>query len=240
MQDKYRKHIEWWLDEFGSGDQVDRYVDVFPELDTRLAKFAVGIYLWNAKGLIDINNPDDVSKIRMILRVLDQTPGYDFFDNVFNEADPDTVCQIIGISPVTPIEESHIDFDYTVMEIKNYEDAHSYFEAVSWCIVISEESFKEYTGNGNRFYFCRNGDWWDIPCIPGMGFPHDNYGYSLIAVEITRKIKLPLSPAVGTYVLVTPEIFFHPKTFVKHWVKQTSINSFLNLLKIALMIHIEL
>lgn len=190
MQDKYRKHIEWWLDEFGAGDQVDCYVDLFPELDSRLSKFVVGIYLWNAKGLIDVNNPDDVCKVRLILRVLDQTPGYDFFDNVFNEADPDTVCQVIGMSPVTPIEEGHIDFDYSVMAVKNFEDAHSYFEAVSWCIVVSEESFKEYTGNGNRFYFCGNGDWWDIPCVPGMDFPHDKYGYSLIAVEVTPENKI--------------------------------------------------
>lgn len=61
---------------------------------------------------------------------------------------------------------------------------------VSWCIVISEESFKEYTSNGNRFYFCGNGDWWDVPCKPGMGFPHDRYGYSLIAVEVTPENKI--------------------------------------------------
>ena len=121
----------------------------------------------------------------MILKVLDQTPGYDFFDNVFNESDPDTVCQIIGMFPVVPIEEGEINFDYYIDEIKNFEDAHSYFEMVSWCIVISEESFKEYTSNGNRFYFCGNGDWWDVPCKPGMGFPHDKYGYSLMVVEIT-------------------------------------------------------
>ncbi|MBD5344892.1 MAG: hypothetical protein HDR83_04935 [Bacteroides sp.] len=185
MQEKYRKHMQWWLDEFCAGDQVDKYVELFPELDSRLAKFAVGIFLWNMNGLIDIDNPDDVSKVRLILKVVDQTPGYDFFDNVFNEADPDTVCQIIGMSPVTPIEEGDIDFDYSVTEIKNFEEARLYFEAVSWCIVISEESFKEYTGNGNRFYFCGNGDWWDTPCVPGMDFPHDKYGYSLIAVEVT-------------------------------------------------------
>ena len=141
-------------------------------------------------GLIDINNPDDVSKVRRILKVLDQTPGYDFFDNTFNECDPDMVCQLIGMSPVVPIEDGEIVFDYWVSEIKNFEDAHSYFEMVSWRIVISEESFKEYTSNGNRFYFCGNGDWWDVPCIPGIGFPHDKYGYSLIAVEVTPKNKI--------------------------------------------------
>ncbi|MDE6303401.1 MAG: hypothetical protein K2M01_01125 [Paramuribaculum sp.] len=183
--------MQWWLDEFCAGDQIDHYVELFPELDSRLAKFAIGIYVWNMSGYIDINNPDDVSKVRPILKVLDQTPGYDFFDNVFNEADPDPVCQIIGMSPVAPIDEDEVKFDYGVSGIKNYKDAHSYFEMVSWCIVISEESFMEYTANGNRFYFCGNGeDWRDVPCIPGIGFPHDKYGYSLIAVEMTPENKI--------------------------------------------------
>ena len=61
---------------------------------------------------------------------------------------------------------------------------------VSWSIVISEESFKEYTSNGNRFYFCGNRDWWDVPCMPGMSFPHDKYAYSLIVVEVTPENKI--------------------------------------------------
>ena len=190
MQEKHRTHIRWWLDEFCAGDQVDLYAELFPELDSRLEKFAKGIFLWNMKGLIDIDNPDDISKVRLILKVLDETPGYDFFDNVFNGADPDTVCQIIGMSPGVPGEEDEIPFDYCVSKIKSFEDAHSYFEMVSWCIVISEESFKAYTANGNRFYFCGNGDWRDVPCIPGTGFPNDKYGYSLIAVEMTPENKI--------------------------------------------------
>ncbi len=47
MQEKYRKHMTWWLDEFCAGGQVDHYVELFPKLDSRLAKFAVGIFIWN-------------------------------------------------------------------------------------------------------------------------------------------------------------------------------------------------
>ena len=60
----------------------------------------------------------------------------------------------------------------------------------SWCIVISEESFNAYTANGNRFYFCGNGEWRDVACIPGMSFPHDRFGYSLIAVEVSPENKI--------------------------------------------------
>lgn len=190
MQEKYRKYITRQFDKYNAGDQVDRYVKLFPELDSRLAKFAIGILLWKMKGLIDINNPDDVSKVRLIIKVLDQTPGYDFFDGDFNEADPDTVCGIIGMSGVALVEEGDIKFDYSVSEIRDFNEAHAYFEAVSWCIVISEESYKAYTANGNRFYFCCNEGWRDVTCVPGINFPYDRFGYSLIAVEMTPDNKI--------------------------------------------------
>lgn len=191
MQEDYRRLMASLLDEFSAGDQVEHYVDLFPELNSRLSKFAVGIFLWNMRGLIDIDNPDDVSRVRIILKVIDQTPGYDFFDNTFNEADPDTVCEIIGISTAAPVEEEEIEFDYDIVPIRSFEEAHAFFEATSWCIVISEESFNAYTANGNRFYFCFNGkDWHDVPCSPGMGFPRDRFGYSLIAVQVTPENKI--------------------------------------------------
>lgn len=187
MQEKYRNYLTRCLEEFGARHQVDRYVELFPELDSRLVKFAAGIYLWNMNGLIDIDNPDDVSRVRIMLKVIDETPGFDFFDNAFNEVDPDTVCGIIGISFADFVEDGKIvvEHDYSVKEIKEYQDAHSYFESVSWCIVISEESFKEYTLDGSRFFFCAIRDWQEVPCVPGMSFPHDKYGYSLIAVQVT-------------------------------------------------------
>lgn len=185
MEDQYLKEIAWWFAELGSESEVDNYLALFPELNSRLSKFAIGILKWNISGLIDINNPDDISRVRLILKVLDQTPGFDFFDNTFNECAPETVCEIIGMSPMASVEEPVIEFNYTVDYIGSYADARQYLDMTSWCIVISEESFKAYTANGNRFYFCGNGEWWDVPCIPGNGFPRDRFGYSLIAVEVT-------------------------------------------------------
>lgn len=165
---------------------MDKYLTLFPELNSRLSKFAIGILKWNIARLIDINNPDDVSRIRLILKILDQTPGFDFFDNTFNECAPETVCEIIGMSSMTPVEEPKIEFDYTVDYIGSYAVARQYLDMISWSIVISEESFKSSAANGNRFYFCGNGEWWDTPCNPGMGFPRDRFGYSLIAVEVSQ------------------------------------------------------
>ena len=173
-----------------ASSQVEHYKEFFPELDSRLCKFGIGIFMWNMTGKIDIENPDDVSRVSLMLKVIGQTPAYDFFDNTFNETDPETVSQILGLAPMNKVEEGDIQFDYFVTALRNFEEAHEYFEMASWCIVISEESFKAYTDTGNRFYICGNGDWWDVPCIPGREFPRDKYGYSLIVVEVTPANKI--------------------------------------------------
>ena len=94
------------------------------------------------------------------------------------------------MSPMVPSVEEEIEYNYTINYIGSYAEARRYLDMTSWCIVISEESFNAYTANGNRFYFCGNGEWWDVPCIPCMNFPHDRFGYSLIAVEVSPENKI--------------------------------------------------
>lgn len=173
------------FNEYLASSEMPRYLELFPELNSRLAKFGVGIFQWYGRGLIDIENPDDVSRVRLILKVLDQTPGFDFFDYEFNDLGPDSVCEILGLNAVNPRREDKLPLNYSVFPINSYEEAYRYFYFASWCIVISEESFREYTINGNRFYFLENDGWIDLETIPGTGFPRDNYGCSLIAVEMT-------------------------------------------------------
>ena len=185
MEEHYKERMKWWFGEFCAENQVDLYLEIFPELKGRLSKFGIGIFQWNMGGEINIENPDDVSRVRMILKVLESSPAFDFFDQSFNECSPDVVCEILGMSPKTPRNEPRIEHDYTVRPVKTFEEASEYHEAVSWCIVISKEAFNEYTKNGNRFYFLGNGQWWDVPCVPGNNFPHDNYCVSLIAVEVS-------------------------------------------------------
>ena len=190
MEEKYRKRMEWLFAEYTAESEVDHYLELFPELDGRLSKFAVGIFQWNLGKEIDINNPNDVSKVRMILKVLDQSPAYGFFNESFNECDPDVVCEILGIRPRVPREEPEVEIEYSITPVKTFKEANEYKEAVSWCIVISEEAFEEYTKKGNRFYFLENKGWCDAPSIPGRNFPHDRFGYSLIAVEVSAENKI--------------------------------------------------
>lgn len=185
MEEQYKERMKWWFGEFCAENQVDRFFEIFPELKGRLSKFGIGIFQWYMGGEINIGNPDDVSRVRMILKVLDSSPAFDFFDQNFNECSPDVVCEILGMSSKTTRNEQKIKYDYTVTPIKTFEEANEYHEAVSWCIVISKEAFDEFTKKGNRFYFLGNDKWWEVPCVPGKNFPYDKYGYSLIAVEIS-------------------------------------------------------
>ena len=166
------------------------YNKIFPELTGRLSKFANGIQEWIKKGFINLENIDDISRVRLILKVLDLTPGFDFFDEEFNGYSPEKVCEIIGMSPNTPKKEHKISFDYDIIPINSFEEIKEIAWEESWCIVISEESYNEYTKGGNRFYFLANKNWRKVPCIPGMNFPYDEYGYSLIAVEMSPDNKI--------------------------------------------------
>ena len=43
MEGQYRKEITWWFAELGSESEVDNYLALFPELNSRLSKFAIGV-----------------------------------------------------------------------------------------------------------------------------------------------------------------------------------------------------
>ena len=182
--------MEWWFAEYTAESEVDHYLELFPELDGPLSKFAVGIFQWNLGKEIDINNADDVCRVRNILKVLDKSPAYDFFNEWFNGCSPDIVCEVLGMSPKIIREEPMIEFEYSITPISTFEEANEYKDASSWCIVISREAFEEYTKKGSRFYFLENKNWYDVQSIPGMNYPYDRFGYSLIAVELSSDNKI--------------------------------------------------
>lgn len=163
---------------------------IIPELKGRLSKFTKGIHYWSQRNLIDLENADDISRVSLILKILDVTPGYDFFDEEFNGYSPERVCEIIGMSPNIKNKDIKFPFNYEIIPINSFNEAKEVAWNESWCIVISEESFYEYTKGGNRFYFLANKNWRKVPCIPGMNFPYDEYGYSLIAVEMSPENKI--------------------------------------------------
>ena len=167
-----------------------RCLNHFPELNGRMGKFYPGILNWEKQGIINFSNDDDICLIRLIFKVLDKTPGFDLFDEGFNGETPERVCEIIGMSPNITKDDYQISFDYTIIPIHSYEEAINVAKGESWCIAISDESYNEYIKGGNRFYFLANKNWKKEPRVPGINFPYDKYGYSLIAVEMSPDNKI--------------------------------------------------
>lgn len=95
MTERERKEMEWWLDELMARSQADKYLELFPEMNDRLWKYAVGVHIWIISGDIDISNPADISRVRNILKTIGSTSAFDYFDNVFNECTPKEVLEIL-------------------------------------------------------------------------------------------------------------------------------------------------
>lgn len=97
MQEKRSvKEIKWWFAELCHDDDVVRYLKIFPELDSNLSKYAIGILLWEMKGMVNLEDTGDVKMIKFILKVLNDSPmAFALFDNTFCEASFDTTFRII-------------------------------------------------------------------------------------------------------------------------------------------------
>lgn len=69
MEDQYRKEIARWFAELVSESEEDNYLALFPELNSRLSKFAIGILItsrWNT-GVCDTGDFITVDELKSIL-----------------------------------------------------------------------------------------------------------------------------------------------------------------------------
>lgn len=77
------------------------------------------------------------------------------------------------------------DNEYTVVRIESFEQAERFNNYVDWCITYSKHYYKDYTEDGNVFYFLlRNGFTRENPddYIPAKN--DDGYALSMIAVSV--------------------------------------------------------
>lgn len=97
MQEKRSiKEIKWWFAELCREEDVNRYMKIFPELDSNLSKYAIGVLLWEIKGMVNLEDPTDVEMIKFILKVLnDNQIAFAIFDNTFCEASFDTTFHLL-------------------------------------------------------------------------------------------------------------------------------------------------
>ena len=72
---------------------------------------------------------------------------------------------------------------YTIIPIDSYEQAHKYSEYTSWCVTRDQYEFDCYTQGGNRFYFCLEDGFENIPKNDNF-VPLNTYDLSMLSVEI--------------------------------------------------------
>lgn len=63
---------------------VDNVESRIPSMKDGMRKYLQGIIRWIVEGQIDSNEPSDLLKVNKLLRVMKNSPAYEFYDENFN------------------------------------------------------------------------------------------------------------------------------------------------------------
>lgn len=127
--------------------------------------------------------------MNIFLHILEDHPAFYFFDEDFNGQSREFLESSLNLELGDNAYHRPDNVFYEAVRMNSYEDVLEYADyAPDWCIIISEEAYKEHTDNGeNVFYFLVRSDMQNVPRLPGKEFPKDEYGLSLMAVCVTPK-----------------------------------------------------
>ena len=146
--------------------------------------FYPGLLRWSRDGEIDLDTEKGVARAIALLKVICNSPAFDFYDGDFNGQSFEAVRNSVNID--LDAEEYHSEgpHRYRIERIASFVQARKYREyAPDWCILESEVAYDGHSDYGkNRIDFYIRDDMEKIPAFPGKDFPHDDYGLSLIAV----------------------------------------------------------
>ena len=146
--------------------------------------FYPGLLRWSRDGEIDLDTEKGVARAIALLKVICNSPAFDFYDGDFNGQSFESVKSSVNID--LDADEYHSDgpHRYRIERIASFVQARKYRKyAPEWCILESEVAYDGHSDYGkNRIEFYVRDDMEKIPAFPGKDFPHDDYGLSLIAV----------------------------------------------------------
>ena len=146
--------------------------------------FYPGLLRWSRDGEIDLDTEKGVARAIALLKVICNSPAFDFYDGDFNGLSFESVKSSVNID--LDADEYHSDgpHRYRIERIASFVQARKYRKyAPEWCILESEVAYDGHSDYGkNRIGFYIRDDMEKIPAFPGKDFPHDEYGLSLIAV----------------------------------------------------------
>lgn len=76
---------------------------------------------------------------------------------------------------------------YTIVPCGDYEALKRFGPPnTDWCVTTSEDAYSKYTNGGTtKFYVILRDDWRNCPRMQGEGCPMDDYGLSMVAVNVS-------------------------------------------------------
>lgn len=172
-----------------SSDKADQFikylVDNIPNLKDVNRQYLPGIVRWILEDEVELD-PKGLSKINRLLRVLSNHPAKDFYDRNFNGQSFSFVVNSLNVDVESEQSSNKIDYSYLVVPIDSYSQAIQYRKyAPNWCILNSQVAWDEHTMGGEvHFYFLVREDMKEQKPVPGVSYPYDDYGYSLLAVGV--------------------------------------------------------
>lgn len=160
-----------------------------PRLQGPAGKFLPGICRWIKNGELVLDSERACEILNIFLHILEDHPAFYFFDEDFNGQSREFLESSLNLELGDNAYHRPDNVFYEAVRMNSYEDVLEYADyAPDWCIIISEEAYKEHTDNGeNVFYFLVRSDMQNVPRLPGKEFPKDEYGLSLMAVCVTPK-----------------------------------------------------
>lgn len=158
-----------------------------PRLQGPAGKFLPGIRRWIKEGALSLNGGNDCERLNVFLHIIEDHPAYFFFDEDFNGQSREFVESSLNLDLLEEPYQTPSKVSYSAVKIDGYSDVLPYAKyAPDWCIILFEEAYKEHTHYGrDTFYFLERSDMSNIPRLPGIAFPKDDYGLSLIAVCVS-------------------------------------------------------
>lgn len=146
--------------------------------------FYPGLLRWSRDGEIDLDTEKGVARVIALLKVICNSPAFDFYDGDFNGQSFEAVKNSVNIDLDAEEYHSEDPHRYRIERIASFVQARKYREyAPDWCILESEVAYDGHSDYGkNSIEFYIRDDMEKIPAFPGKDFPHDEYGLSLIAV----------------------------------------------------------
>ena len=174
------------VEEADAKEFIEELCSIVPEFTDR---FYVGVLRWIAEGQINVEDINELQKLRKILKFLITCETGEFYDGNFNGLSYTEAIATLKLNLDSTEYNTPKECQYKVVRIPSYQALQQYREWTDdWCITVSEIAFAGYSLQGeNSICLLLRDDYQLVPKNPGDTFPYDTYGDSIYCVILDSK-----------------------------------------------------